>query len=80
MVVRLLKWAVILVLALVVLAVGAVAFLFYRAMPDYAGVAHLPGLSGEVRVYCDDHGVPHAALGKSEFVTATCDSEYGYPA
>ena len=47
------------VLSVVVLAVGAVAFLFYRAMPEYAGVAHLPGLSGEVRVYRDPHGVPH---------------------
>jgi penicillin amidase len=59
MIVRLIKWAVILVLALIVLAVGAVAFLFYRAMPDYSGVARLPGLSGEVRVYRDAHGVPH---------------------
>jgi penicillin amidase len=59
MVVRLAKWALILVVALVVLAVGAIAFVFYRAMPDYSGVAVLPGLTGEVRVYRDAHGVPH---------------------
>ncbi len=59
MIVRLLKWALILVIALLVVAIGAVAFVFYRAMPDYGGTASLPGLSGEVRVYRDAHGVPH---------------------
>ncbi|HLW90421.1 MAG TPA: penicillin acylase family protein [Roseiarcus sp.] len=59
MVLRILKWALILVVALVVLAVGAVAFVFYRAMPDYSGTASLPGLSAEVRVYRDGYGVPH---------------------
>lgn len=59
MIVRFFKWAAIVVVALAVLAIGAVAFLFYRAMPDYSGAAHLPGLSGEVRVYRDIHGVPH---------------------
>jgi penicillin amidase len=56
---RLLKWALIVVAALVVLAVGAIAAIFYRAMPDYSGAASLPGLTGEVRVYRDAHGVPH---------------------
>ena len=59
MVVRLVKWVLILVVALVVLAAGAAAFVFYRAMPDYAGAAVLPGLTGEVRVYRDAHGIPH---------------------
>jgi penicillin amidase len=59
MVVRFLKWALVLVIAIVVLTAGAIAFLFYRAMPDYAGAAHIAGLSGEVRVYRDLHGVPH---------------------
>lgn len=59
MVLRLLKWAAILAVALVILAAGAVAFVFYRAMPDYAGEASLPGLSDKVRVYRDAHGVPH---------------------
>jgi len=61
MLVRLLKWALIAVLALVVLAVGAVAFLFYRAMPDYAGVARLPGLSGlhlQRELAAADCGIP----------------------
>jgi penicillin G amidase len=59
MVGRLLKWALIVVVALGVLAFGAIAAIFYRAMPDYAGAASLPGLTGEVRVYRDAHGVPH---------------------
>jgi penicillin amidase len=59
MVLRIVKWALIVVLALAVLAVGAVAALFYRAMPDYAGAAALPGLTAEVRVYRDAYGVPH---------------------
>ena len=59
MVVRIVKWTLIVVVALVVLAVGAIAAIFYRAMPDYAGAASLPGLSGEVRVYRDAYGVPH---------------------
>jgi penicillin G amidase len=59
MALRIVKWAVIVVAALAVLAVGAVAFVFYRAMPDYSGTASLPGLSGEARVYRDAYGVPH---------------------
>ncbi|MGO8798854.1 MAG: penicillin acylase family protein [Roseiarcus sp.] len=59
MVVRIVKWALIVVVAVVVLAAGAVAALFYRAMPDYAGAARLPGLTGETRVYRDTYGVPH---------------------
>ena len=59
MAVRLLKWTLIAVAAIVALAVGGIAFLFYRAMPDYGGAASLPGLTGEVRVYRDAHGVPH---------------------
>jgi penicillin amidase len=56
---RIVKWALIVVVALVVLTVGAVSALFYRAMPDYAGAAALPGLSAEVRVYRDAYGAPH---------------------
>ena len=65
MVLRIVKWALIVVVALVVLAAGAVAALFYRAMPDYAGAAVLPGLSADVRVYRDAYGAPHifAATG-----------------
>ncbi len=59
MALRIVKWAAIIVVALIVLAVGGVAFLFYRAMPDYAGTAALPGLSAEVRVYRDAYGAPH---------------------
>jgi penicillin amidase len=59
MVARLVKKALILVVVLVILAAGAVAYIFYRAMPDYGGTVRLPGLTGEVRVYRDAHGVPH---------------------
>src|SRR5579883_52115 len=59
MALRIVKWAAIVVVALAALAVGGVAFLFYRAMPDYSGAAALPGLSAEVRVYRDAYGVPH---------------------
>jgi penicillin G amidase len=47
------------VFVLVVVAVAAVGWLFWRAMPDYAGTAALPGLSAETRVWRDDYGVPH---------------------
>ncbi len=40
-------------------AAASVTFIFVRAMPDYSGVAALPGLSAEVRVYRDSWGVPH---------------------
>ena len=48
-----------LVLALVVVATLAGAYLFYRAMPTYSGSEKLPGLSAEVRVWRDAYGVPH---------------------
>lgn len=38
---------------------GYVGWLFYRAMPDYAGMKPLPGLSSQVSVLRDEHGVPH---------------------
>ena len=47
------------VLALVVLATLAGAYLFYRAMPTYSGAERLPGLSAEARVWRDAYGVPH---------------------
>jgi penicillin amidase len=47
------------VVALALVAVAAVGWLFWRAMPDYAGTAALPGLSAETRVWRDDYGVPH---------------------
>jgi penicillin amidase len=56
---RIVKWSLIVLFTLALLAVGAVAFIFYRAMPDYSGTASLPGLSGEARVYRDAYGVPH---------------------
>jgi len=59
LIVRLLKWALIVVVVLIALAAGAVAFVFWRAMPDYSGSASLPGLTGPVRVYRDAHGAPH---------------------
>src|SRR5580704_18687515 len=56
---RLIKWATSFVLALVVCATLAGAYLFYRAMPAYSGADRLPGLSADVRVWRDAHGVPH---------------------
>ena len=54
---RLINWAASFALALVVLATLAGAYLFYRAMPAYSGAERLPGLSAEVRVWRDAHGV-----------------------
>ena len=42
-----------------VFALGFVAWLFVRAMPDHAGRETLPGLRGEARVWSDSYGVPH---------------------
>src|SRR5574340_429935 len=56
---RLINWAASLVLALVIVAMFAVAYLFYRAMPAYSGAEKLPGLSAEARVWRDAYGVPH---------------------
>ena len=47
------------VLALIVVALLAGAYLFYRAMPPYSGAETLKGLSAEVRVWRDHFGVPH---------------------
>jgi penicillin amidase len=44
---------------LVVVAVLACVYLFYRAMPAYSGTERLPGLSAEARVWRDAYGVPH---------------------
>ncbi len=56
---RLLKLLAKFVVVLVVLAVGAAAYLFYRAMPAYSGRVALPGLKAETRVWRDQYGVPH---------------------
>jgi len=47
------------VFVLALVAIAAAGWLFWRAMPDYAGTAALPGLSAETRVWRDDYGVPH---------------------
>ena len=56
---RLIKGALKLIVALVVLAVLAAGYLFYRAMPAYSGREALAGLSAEVHVWRDDYGIPH---------------------
>ncbi|MGD1038321.1 MAG: penicillin acylase family protein [Roseiarcus sp.] len=56
---RLLKAIAKFVVALVVVAAAGGFYLFYRAMPAYSGVAPLPGLSAETRVWRDAYGVPH---------------------
>ncbi|HVP98645.1 MAG TPA: penicillin acylase family protein, partial [Roseiarcus sp.] len=45
--------------ALVAVAAIASVYVFWRAMPVYSGAQRLPGLSSEVRVWRDAHGVPH---------------------
>ncbi len=47
-----------LVLGLVI-AVGAGAWLFVRAMPSYSGRVAMAGLKSEVRVWSDGYAVPH---------------------
>ncbi len=59
MVWRLIKGLLRFVIALVVVATLAGAYLFYRAMPTTSGTEKLPGLSAEVRVWRDSYGVPH---------------------
>jgi penicillin amidase len=44
---------------LLAIAGAGIAYVFERALPEYSGVASLPGLSAEVRVYRDRWGVPH---------------------
>ncbi len=56
---RLVKGLLRLVIALVVVATLAGAYLFWRAMPAYSGRETLPGLSAEARVWRDAYGVPH---------------------
>ncbi len=56
---RLIKGLLRLVIALVVVATLAGAYLFWRAMPAYSGRETLPGLSAEARVWRDAYGVPH---------------------
>ena len=56
---RVLKLALKFVVALVVVAVVAGAYLFYRAMPAYSGSLALPGLTAETRVWRDGYGAPH---------------------
>src|ERR1700751_2862459 len=63
---RLIKWGASLVVALVVFATLASAYLFYRAMPAYSGAEKLPGLSAEVRVWRDAYGVPHVFAGSMD--------------
>ena len=56
---RLIKFLAQFVVVLVLVAVAAGAWLFWRAMPEYSGTAALPGLSAETRVWRDQYGVPH---------------------
>ena len=63
---RLVNWAASLAIALIVLMTLAGGYLFYRAMPAYSGAEKLPGLSAEVRVMRDAHGVPHVFAGSMD--------------
>ena len=57
--IRLLKAALKFLVVLIVVAIGAAAYLFYRAMPAYSGSVALSGLSAETRVWRDGYGTPH---------------------
>ena len=63
---RLLKGLVKLVIGLAILAILAVGYLFYRAMPAYSGAVALKGMSAEARVWRDGHGVPHIFAANSD--------------
>jgi penicillin G amidase len=56
---RLIKGLLRFAVALVILAVLAGTYLFWRAMPTYSGSEKLPGLSAQARVWRDAYGVPH---------------------
>ena len=56
---RLLIGGVKLAIIFIVLAAVASVYVFWRAMPAYSGSETLPGLSSEVRIWRDAHGVPH---------------------
>jgi penicillin amidase len=60
---RILLW----ILAILVVAVGAVAWWFvYRPLPQIDGTASLPGLQNEVTVGRDQWGVPHIRAASLE--------------
>ncbi len=56
---RSLKRLVLGIVILSLLAAVSVASLFYRAMPNEGGQVAMPGLGDAVKVYRDEHGVPH---------------------
>ena len=56
---RLIAWLLRGLFALVVAAVVAGGWLFWRAMPTTSGTVKLPGLTADVRVWRDGYGVPH---------------------
>ena len=77
---RLIKGALKLIVALVVLAVLATGYLFYRAMPAYSGRAALAGLSADVHVWRDDYGIPHIFandMNDAARASATCTPASG---
>jgi len=56
---RLIKGLAKLIVLIILVAVAAGGWLFWRAMPAYSGTVALPGLSAETRVWRDQYGVPH---------------------
>ncbi|GAA3743264.1 penicillin amidase [Spinactinospora alkalitolerans] len=66
---RLKRWALGLLAGLVVLvlvAAGVAVFTVQRSFPDYDGELALPGLSAEVTVYRDAHGIPQLYADTAE--------------
>ena len=56
---HILKRSILAVGLILAIATAGIMIVFERAMPDYSGVAALPGLSADARVYRDRWGVPH---------------------
>lgn len=60
---RALGWLFLLILILIA---GAIGFLYYRTYTPKAGTLKLQGLTGEVRINWDSHGVPHIKAASSD--------------
>jgi penicillin G amidase len=56
---RVIKYLLLLILVVLLAGAGHVGWLFYRSLPTYVGQVEMPDLSSPVRVYRDEHGVPH---------------------
>ena len=56
---RALRFLIFAIIVALIAGLGGAEWLILRAHPKYAGQVSMPGLSTAVRVYRDEHGVPH---------------------